>query len=84
MPFLARLSEGNNGVFSMGSTIMVIDGLTKPQGNVGPMLYFAPVFSRETQDNRDEYDTVVDTNGRILLLAKYLESIQKPAESASD
>ncbi len=84
VPDLTRLSERNDGEFPMGQAIKVIDGRTKLRGHIGPMPYFAPLFARETVDTWDEYDSVVDANGRILLLAKYLESIQTVDDTTSD
>ena len=84
MPDLTRLSERNGGEFPMSRTIRAIDGRSKLRGHVGPMPYFAPLFARETAGVRGDYEAAVDANGRILLLAKYLESIQNVEDSAPD
>jgi hypothetical protein len=84
VPDLTKLSENNGGEFPMGPVIMVIDGRSRLPAHVGPMPYFAPLFSNETMGVWSEHDSIVDANGRILLLAKYLESIQKPGDSRSD
>lgn len=84
VPDLTKLSENNDGEFPMGWVIMVIDGRSRLPTHVGPMPYFAPLFSNETIGVWSEYDSIVDANGRILLLAKYLESLQKPENSGPD
>lgn len=84
VPDLTRLSEDNGGEFPMGRVIMVIDGRSRLPAHAGPMPHFAPLFSNETIGVWGEYDSVVDANGRILLLAKYLESLQNTDGTGSD
>lgn len=73
---LTTLASGNDGEFPMLKVIHVIDGRTGIRAHGGPMPLFGRVFSREGSDD-DSYGTTLETRGRILSLAMYLESLQE-------
>jgi mono/diheme cytochrome c family protein len=80
VPDLTRLSARSGGEFPMGHVIRTIDGRAKTRGHLGPMPYFAPMFARDEAAMRDDYQATVDAQGRILILAKYLEALQVPGD----
>ena len=74
---LTLLSHANGGTFPMLKVIHVIDGRTGVRAHGGPMPLFGRVFSTEAPGPETDYQTVVETRGRLLSLALYLESIQQ-------
>lgn len=72
-PDLTALAAGNGGVFPMLRVIHVIDGRTGVRAHGGAM----PIFGRSFARDGDGYGGVLESRGRILSLAMYLESIQK-------
>lgn len=75
-PNLTMLSAGNGGVFPMLKVIHVIDGRSGVRAHGGPMPVFGRVFSENMMDHGTDYASVLETRGRVLSLAMYLESIQ--------
>lgn len=74
---LTLLAKANDGEFPMLKVIHIIDGRTGVRAHGGPMPVFGRVFSTGNQGPGMEYGTVVETRGRILSLALFLESIQQ-------
>jgi mono/diheme cytochrome c family protein len=72
-PDLTGLAAANDGQFPMLKVIHVIDGRTGVRAHGGPM----PVFGRSFMHDSDGYGGVLETRGRILSLALYLETIQE-------
>lgn len=72
-PDLTSLSVRNGGVFPMLNVIHIIDGRTGVRAHGGPM----PVFGRSFSHDGEGYGGVLETRGRVLSLAMYLESIQQ-------
>ncbi|WP_083950564.1 c-type cytochrome [Roseivivax lentus] len=75
VPDLHGLSARNDGVFPMLEVIHIIDGRTGVRAHGGPMPVYGDVFSRNGRGDMD-YGSVLETRGKILSLAYYLESIQ--------
>jgi mono/diheme cytochrome c family protein len=73
-PDLTMLSKANGGVFPMLKVIHVIDGRTGVRAHGGAM----PIFGRSFARDGDGYGGVLESRGRILSLAMYIESIQQP------
>lgn len=76
-PNLTLLSTNNDGVFPMLTVIHVIDGRTGVRSHGGVMPIFGRVFSGHTAPTADPYGSALETRGRVLSLALYLESIQQ-------
>jgi mono/diheme cytochrome c family protein len=76
-PNLTLLAKNNDGVFPMLDIIHIIDGRTGVRGHGGPMPVFGRVFMSQTKSEMDEYGGVLETRGRVMSLALYLESIQQ-------
>lgn len=74
---LAAENEANPGEFPMLRVIHVIDGRTGVRAHGGPMPTYGSVFMAQSVDEREEMGAVLETRGRILSLAMYLESIQE-------
>lgn len=72
-PDLTSLSARNGGVFPMLQVIHIIDGRTGVRAHGGAM----PIFGRSFSGDGDGYGGVLESRGRILSLAMYLESIQQ-------
>lgn len=72
-PDITKLAARNDGAFPMLKVIHVIDGRTGVRAHGGQM----PVFGRAFSAGTDGYEGVIETRGRILSLAMYLESIQE-------
>jgi mono/diheme cytochrome c family protein len=75
-PDLTTLASRNDGEFPMLQVIHVIDGRTGVRAHGGPMPLFGRVFSRDGS-GEGSYGTVLETRGRVLSLALYLESLQQ-------
>lgn len=74
---LAANNEVDPGVFPMLRVIHVIDGRSGLRAHGGPMPTYGNVFMAETVDSHEKVGAVLETRGRILSLAMYLESIQE-------
>ena len=76
-PDLTKLSASNDGEFPMLGVIHTIDGRTGVRAHGGPMPIYGAIFSAESAAKGSGYGSVLETRGRILSLALYLESIQQ-------
>lgn len=74
---LTGLSRRNDGQFPMLEVIHIIDGRTGLRGHGGPMPTFGDLFTVETEGTVGRYASVIETRGRMLSLALYLESVQE-------
>lgn len=72
-PDLTSLAARNGGTFPMLQVIHIIDGRTGVRAHGGAM----PIFGRSFASDGDGYGGVLESRGRILSLAMYLESIQQ-------
>ena len=77
VPDLSKLAAGNDGEFPMLKVIHVIDGRTGVRAHGGPMPLYGNIFSATAAAEGRGYGSVVETRGRLLSLALYLESIQE-------
>ena len=75
---LTALTAANDGVFPMLKVLHVIDGRTGVRGHVTQMPMFGEVFTAEhgSPDPR-ELQGILETRGRILSIAMYIETLQK-------
>ncbi|WP_233192999.1 c-type cytochrome [Acidimangrovimonas sediminis] len=75
---LTLLAKKNDGTFPMLKVIHIIDGRTGIRAHGGPMPIFGQTFS-DTHDQAQpgDYTAVLETRGRILSLAMYLETLQQ-------
>lgn len=76
-PNLTLLAQNNDGVFPMLDVLHIIDGRSGTRAHGGAMPLWGRVFSDEIGDSEGEYGSVLEVRGRVLSLAKYLESIQQ-------
>ena len=77
-PDLTGLSARNDGSYPMLEVIHIIDGRTGLRGHGGPMPTYGSVFDDEHgQSESGDYSAILETRGRILSLAMFLESIQQ-------
>lgn len=76
-PKLTDLAAKNDGEFPMLEVIHIIDGRTGVRGHGSPMPIFGQVFSIESDSDLNIYGSVLETRGRMMSLALYLESIQE-------
>ena len=77
-PDLTGLSARNDGSYPMLKVIHIIDGRTGLRGHGGPMPTYGSVFDDEHgQSGSGDYSAILETRGRILSLAMFLESIQQ-------
>ncbi|MAQ83377.1 c-type cytochrome [Psychromarinibacter halotolerans] len=77
-PDLTGLSARNDGSYPMLEVIHIIDGRTGLRGHGGPMPTYGSVFDDEHgQSGSGDYSAILETRGRILSLAMFLESIQQ-------
>lgn len=76
-PNLTLLAQQNDGQFPMLKVIHIIDGRTGVRAHGGPMPVFGRVFGGGDGGPGDPYGSVLETRGRVLSLAMYLESLQK-------
>ncbi len=74
---LAANNPAEEGVFPMLRVIHVIDGRTGLRAHGGSMPTYGAVFMAETVDEMEDMGAVLETRGRVLSLAMYLESIQQ-------
>ena len=75
VPDLTRLAADNEGAFPMLDVIHVIDGRTGLRAHGGPMPVYGQVFDQGAEGPMS-FGSVLETRGRILSLALYLEAIQ--------
>lgn len=79
-PDLTTLSANNpaaQGEFPMLRVIHVIDGRTGLRAHGGSMPTYGQVFMAQVEDEMEDVGAVLETRGRVLSLAMYLESIQE-------
>ena len=74
---LAANNQAEPGVFPMLRFVHVIDGRTGLRAHGGSMPTYGDIFTAEVEDQMGSYGAVLETRGRVLSLAMYLESIQK-------
>ena len=74
---LAATNEMAPGEFPMLKVIHIIDGRTGLRGHGGAMPTYGRVFMAETEPTMELTGAVLETRGRVLSLALYLESIQE-------
>lgn len=74
---LAADNAASPGEFPMLRVIHVIDGRTGLRAHGGPMPTYGDIFMTEAEDDMEKMGAVLETRGRILSLALYLESIQE-------
>lgn len=78
VPRLTGLSEANNGDFPMLKVIQIIDGRTGVRGHGGEgMPVWGAVYKNPLAEEIGPIAAEIETRGRILSLALYLESIQE-------
>lgn len=77
VPDLTTLSRRNAGRFPLGQVVDMIDGTARPAGHGGPMPVFSDVFARELDPQTDGPTAVIDQQGRILTLARFIGALQK-------
>lgn len=76
VPDLTKLSARNDGNFPMLNVIHIIDGRNGVRAHGGPMPVFGSMFSATEVLEGAGYGSVIETRGRLMSLALYLESIQ--------
>mgnify|MGYP001477236874 CR=1 FL=1 len=76
MPNLRTMAERNDGEFPLLQTIHIIDGRTGLRAHGGPMPLWGAAFMDESVEHIGFYGSVLETRGRVLSLALYLESLQ--------
>lgn len=77
VPALTDLAARHDGKFPMLEVIHIIDGRTGVRGHEGIMPVFGTLFSHEQPQDSSDYSRVIETRGRIMSVALYLESIQQ-------
>lgn len=77
VPDLTTLARRNGGKFPLGEVVDMIDGTARPPGHGGPMPVFSSVFTRELDPETDGISAVIDQQGRILTLARFVGALQK-------
>jgi mono/diheme cytochrome c family protein len=77
VPDLSHLADRNDGTFPMLEVIHIIDGRTGLRAHGGPMPVYGSMFSNQSALAGTGYGSVIETRGRVLSLAMYLESIQE-------
>jgi len=76
LPDLTQLSAQNDGEFPMLDVIMTIDGRSGIRGHGFPMPVWGDRFKVETSE-AGNYAAEIETRGRVLSLALYLQSLQE-------
>lgn len=74
---MAAENPAEPGVFPMLKVLHIIDGRTGLRAHGGSMPTYGEVFMADALDEKEEMGAVLETRGRILSLAMYLESIQE-------
>lgn len=77
VPDLTTIAARNDGAFPMLAVIHIIDGRTgvRPHGDRMPV--WGDAFSETVDPGTTGYGSVIETRGRVMSLALYLESIQQ-------
>lgn len=75
-PRLDDLASRNDGKFPMLDVIHIIDGRTGLRGHGGEMPVFGALFTANA-GRLEPYGAVIDTRGRIMSIALFIEGIQK-------
>ncbi len=76
LPDLTQLSAQNDGEFPMLDVIMTIDGRSGIRGHGFPMPVWGDRFKVEASE-AGNYAAEIETRGRVLSLALYLQSLQE-------
>lgn len=76
-PNLTLLAKNNDGAFPMLKVIHLIDGRTGMRAHGGPMPVFGRVFMSEEPSAANPYGTILESRGRVMSVAYYLETIQQ-------
>lgn len=77
---LRKLSANNKaspGEFPMLRVIHIIDGRSGLRAHGGEMPTYGDVFMADSEESMERIGGVLETRGRILSLAMYLETIQE-------
>ena len=74
---LTILAKNNDGMFPMLKVIHIIDGRTGVRAHGGPMPVFGRVFMSAEPGPANPYGTILESRGRVMSVAYYLESIQE-------
>lgn len=74
-PRLDDIAARNEGKFPMLDVIHVIDGRTGLRGHGGEMPVFGALFTADA-GRLETYGSVIETRGRIMSIALFLETIQ--------
>lgn len=77
VPALTHIAARNDGVFPLLEVIHIIDGRTGMRAHGGPMPVWGDVFRAELEPTMGIYGSAIETRGRTLSLALYIESIQQ-------
>ncbi|MCL7464203.1 cytochrome c [Phaeovulum sp. NW3] len=76
-PDLTGLAAANDGAFPMLKVIHIIDGRTGLRAHGGEMPVFGQSFMNQHPEADRTYGDVIETRGRVLSLAMYLETLQQ-------
>ena len=74
---LAAENAAAPGTFPMLEVIHIIDGRSGVRAHGGPMPTYGNIFMTDSESARERMGAVLETRGRILSLAMFLESIQQ-------
>ncbi len=74
---LAANNPAEEGVFPMLHVIHVIDGRTGLRAHGGSMPTYGSLFMAQAVDEMEDMGAVLETRGRVMSLALYLESIHQ-------
>lgn len=74
---LTTLTARNEGRFPLLQVIHVIDGRSGVRGHEGPMPPFGALYQDFEAQRIGDYAATLATRGRMLALARYLESLQR-------
>lgn len=77
VPALTQLAANNDGEYPMLKVVHIIDGRTGLRGHGGTMPTYGDIFMAETEGPIRDLSNILETRGRIMSLALYLESIQE-------
>ncbi len=75
IPDLTQLAANNDGEFPMLKVIHTIDGRTGLRAHGGPMPVYGSLFKDDAME-AGTFASEVETRGRILSIAYYLEGLQ--------
>lgn len=77
VPDITTLAAENDGEFPMLDVIHVIDGRSGLRGHESAMPVFGNLYTMRQRLESEDFDAVIETRGRVLVIAEYLQSIQK-------